>query len=126
LFQVCTSCCEGNICNLPLPRNETDATFAYKSDKWAPTVHVSDCVLLVGVIRTHLVAAPGTMDSGYPWGSQWSSCVWVIGLAVATHVTTALGRHHGHASLLPRVTVLLQCCRFTKTPSKPVCPQYGP
>uniref|UniRef100_A0A8C0W937 Ly6/PLAUR domain-containing protein 6 n=1 Tax=Castor canadensis TaxID=51338 RepID=A0A8C0W937_CASCN len=24
---VCTSCCEGNICNLPLPRNETDATF---------------------------------------------------------------------------------------------------
>lgn len=30
-FQVCTSCCEGNICNLPLPRNETDATFATTS-----------------------------------------------------------------------------------------------
>ncbi|XP_020037949.2 ly6/PLAUR domain-containing protein 6 isoform X2 [Castor canadensis] len=29
--KVCTSCCEGNICNLPLPRNETDATFATTS-----------------------------------------------------------------------------------------------
>ncbi|KAJ6665389.1 hypothetical protein lerEdw1_003229 [Lerista edwardsae] len=25
---VCTSCCEGNICNLPLPRNASDAIFA--------------------------------------------------------------------------------------------------
>ncbi|XP_027691285.1 ly6/PLAUR domain-containing protein 6 [Vombatus ursinus] len=29
--KVCTSCCEGNICNLPLPRNETDAIFATTS-----------------------------------------------------------------------------------------------
>ncbi|CAH6788623.1 Lypd6 [Phodopus roborovskii] len=29
--KICTSCCEGNICNLPLPRNETDATFATTS-----------------------------------------------------------------------------------------------
>ncbi|XP_051704658.1 ly6/PLAUR domain-containing protein 6 isoform X1 [Oryctolagus cuniculus] len=29
--KVCTSCCEGNICNLPIPRNETDATFATTS-----------------------------------------------------------------------------------------------
>ncbi|XP_053143029.1 ly6/PLAUR domain-containing protein 6 isoform X1 [Hemicordylus capensis] len=26
--KVCTSCCEGNICNLPLPRNASDAIFA--------------------------------------------------------------------------------------------------
>ncbi|NXM21716.1 LYPD6 protein, partial [Ploceus nigricollis] len=26
--QVCTSCCEGSICNLPLPRNASDAVFA--------------------------------------------------------------------------------------------------
>ncbi|NXY48243.1 LYPD6 protein, partial [Ceuthmochares aereus] len=26
-FQICTSCCEGSICNLPLPRNTTDAVF---------------------------------------------------------------------------------------------------
>ncbi|KPP69129.1 hypothetical protein Z043_112138 [Scleropages formosus] len=25
--QVCTSCCEGNICNMPVPTNETDAVF---------------------------------------------------------------------------------------------------
>ncbi|XP_029937094.1 ly6/PLAUR domain-containing protein 6 isoform X2 [Myripristis murdjan] len=29
--KVCTTCCEGNICNLPLPWNETDAIFATTS-----------------------------------------------------------------------------------------------
>uniref|UniRef100_A0A3B1KEA0 LY6/PLAUR domain containing 6 n=1 Tax=Astyanax mexicanus TaxID=7994 RepID=A0A3B1KEA0_ASTMX len=29
--KVCVACCEGNICNLPLPRNETDAIFATTS-----------------------------------------------------------------------------------------------
>ncbi|XP_005296500.1 ly6/PLAUR domain-containing protein 6 [Trachemys scripta elegans] len=29
--KICTSCCEGNICNLPLPRNATDAIFATTS-----------------------------------------------------------------------------------------------
>ncbi|MBN3292635.1 LYPD6 protein, partial [Polypterus senegalus] len=29
--KVCTSCCEGNICNLPVPRNLTDAVFATTS-----------------------------------------------------------------------------------------------
>ncbi|XP_012674845.1 ly6/PLAUR domain-containing protein 6 [Clupea harengus] len=29
--RVCTACCEGNICNLPLPRNESDAIFATTS-----------------------------------------------------------------------------------------------
>lgn len=29
--RVCTSCCEGNICNLPLPRNQTEAVFSTTS-----------------------------------------------------------------------------------------------
>ncbi|KAM3862357.1 ly6/PLAUR domain-containing protein 6 [Diretmus argenteus] len=29
--KVCTACCEGNICNLPLPWNETEAVFATTS-----------------------------------------------------------------------------------------------
>ena len=29
--QVCTACCEGNICNLALPRNETEAVFTTTS-----------------------------------------------------------------------------------------------
>ncbi|XP_039769099.1 ly6/PLAUR domain-containing protein 6 isoform X2 [Ornithorhynchus anatinus] len=29
--KVCTACCQGNICNLPLPRNASDATFATTS-----------------------------------------------------------------------------------------------
>ncbi|XP_040213952.1 ly6/PLAUR domain-containing protein 6 [Rana temporaria] len=29
--KVCTSCCEGNICNMALPRNETDAIFSTTS-----------------------------------------------------------------------------------------------
>ncbi|KAG8430935.1 hypothetical protein GDO86_019719 [Hymenochirus boettgeri] len=29
--RVCTSCCEGNICNLALPRNETNAIFSTTS-----------------------------------------------------------------------------------------------
>ncbi|POI20902.1 hypothetical protein CIB84_015351 [Bambusicola thoracicus] len=26
-YKICTSCCEGTICNLPLPRNASDAVF---------------------------------------------------------------------------------------------------
>ncbi|KAJ3592376.1 hypothetical protein NHX12_007503 [Muraenolepis orangiensis] len=29
--KVCTACCEGNICNIPIPWNETEAVFAYTS-----------------------------------------------------------------------------------------------
>ncbi|KAM4697901.1 ly6/PLAUR domain-containing protein 6 [Rhinophrynus dorsalis] len=29
--KICTSCCEGNICNLALPRNESDAVFTTTS-----------------------------------------------------------------------------------------------
>uniref|UniRef100_A0A3Q3ANY8 LY6/PLAUR domain containing 6 n=2 Tax=Kryptolebias marmoratus TaxID=37003 RepID=A0A3Q3ANY8_KRYMA len=30
-FQVCTSCCEGNICNVGVPRNDSGAAFATSS-----------------------------------------------------------------------------------------------
>ncbi|KAM4602168.1 ly6/PLAUR domain-containing protein 6-like [Polymixia lowei] len=30
-FQVCSSCCEGNICNVRVPRNESDAVFSTTS-----------------------------------------------------------------------------------------------
>ncbi|XP_046697083.1 ly6/PLAUR domain-containing protein 6 isoform X1 [Silurus meridionalis] len=30
-IRMCVSCCEGNICNMALPRNETDAVFATTS-----------------------------------------------------------------------------------------------
>ncbi|XP_062389428.1 ly6/PLAUR domain-containing protein 6 [Sardina pilchardus] len=30
-LRTCTACCEGNICNLPVPRNESDAVFATTS-----------------------------------------------------------------------------------------------
>lgn len=43
----------------------------YKSDKWAPTLCVSDCVLLVGVARAHLVAALSTKCSWAPWVPLW-------------------------------------------------------
>ncbi|CAJ0930043.1 unnamed protein product [Ranitomeya imitator] len=29
--RVCSSCCEGNICNMAVPRNDTDAVFATTS-----------------------------------------------------------------------------------------------
>ncbi|KAK1165775.1 ly6/PLAUR domain-containing protein 6-like [Acipenser oxyrinchus oxyrinchus] len=45
--EVCTSCCEGNICNLPLPRNETEAIFATTSplNKTIQHFHSSSLVL---------------------------------------------------------------------------------
>ncbi|NWV44030.1 LYPD6 protein, partial [Grantiella picta] len=36
-YKVCTSCCEGSICNLPLPRNATDAVFSTLSPPSAAT-----------------------------------------------------------------------------------------
>uniref|UniRef100_A0A672TAY2 Uncharacterized protein n=1 Tax=Sinocyclocheilus grahami TaxID=75366 RepID=A0A672TAY2_SINGR len=49
---VCTSCCEGNICNMPLPRNETDAIFATTSPindsirpAQSPTLLLSVCII---------------------------------------------------------------------------------
>ncbi|KAL4618019.1 ly6/PLAUR domain-containing protein 6-like [Arapaima gigas] len=49
--KVCTACCEGNICNLPLPRNETDAIFITASPlSGAPGVaqlpHLSTCFFI--------------------------------------------------------------------------------
>ncbi|KYO18025.1 ly6/PLAUR domain-containing protein 6 [Alligator mississippiensis] len=36
--KICTSCCEGNICNLPLPRNATDAQYYKVLFLWSEKV----------------------------------------------------------------------------------------
>ncbi|XP_053554266.1 ly6/PLAUR domain-containing protein 6 [Bombina bombina] len=56
--KVCTSCCEGNICNMALPRNETDAIFATTSPlnhSEGPSVHIAtllSCLFLPWLLRT--------------------------------------------------------------------------
>lgn len=51
-MQECTACCEGNICNMSLPRNETDAIFATTSPinesmqpAQSPTLLLSVCIV---------------------------------------------------------------------------------
>ncbi|KAG7501989.1 hypothetical protein JOB18_011360 [Solea senegalensis] len=39
--KVCTACCEGNICNLPVPRNETDSIFSTRSPHSGSTERLS-------------------------------------------------------------------------------------
>ncbi|XP_064814506.1 ly6/PLAUR domain-containing protein 6-like, partial [Oncorhynchus masou masou] len=43
--RVCTACCEGNICNLPLPWNVTEAVFATTSPL-SGTTGLSQCYTL--------------------------------------------------------------------------------
>ncbi|KAG7467330.1 hypothetical protein MATL_G00152210 [Megalops atlanticus] len=43
-YKVCTACCEGNICNMPLPRNETDAVFATTSPLNSATCLTQSCL----------------------------------------------------------------------------------
>lgn len=51
-LQECTACCEGNICNMSLPRNETDAIFVTTSPinesmqpAQSPTLLLSVCIV---------------------------------------------------------------------------------
>ncbi|XP_036401654.1 ly6/PLAUR domain-containing protein 6-like [Megalops cyprinoides] len=60
-YKVCTSCCEGNICNIPLPRNETDAIFAttspINSATWVTQSHVgatASFIFAILVIFSHI------------------------------------------------------------------------
>ncbi|KAG7235970.1 hypothetical protein INR49_030019 [Caranx melampygus] len=49
--KVCTACCEGNICNLPVPWNRTDAIFSITSSLSStagrPRGHMLICSLIV-------------------------------------------------------------------------------
>ncbi|XP_060784615.1 ly6/PLAUR domain-containing protein 6 [Neoarius graeffei] len=49
-IRVCISCCEGNICNMPLPWNETDAIFATTSPLNGSNHAVLDRTLLLSFI----------------------------------------------------------------------------
>ncbi|XP_058889831.1 ly6/PLAUR domain-containing protein 6-like isoform X2 [Acipenser ruthenus] len=53
--EVCTSCCEGNICNLPLPRNETEAIFATTSPLNKTTQHFHSSSLVLTCISIMLL-----------------------------------------------------------------------
>ncbi|KAL2081176.1 hypothetical protein ACEWY4_023029 [Coilia grayii] len=54
--RVCTACCEGNICNLPVPRNESDAVFATTSPlSGSPCPAASHWLLVTTLILTWLL-----------------------------------------------------------------------
>ncbi|XP_030066135.1 ly6/PLAUR domain-containing protein 6 isoform X2 [Microcaecilia unicolor] len=48
--KICTSCCEGNICNLALPRNATDAVFATTSPVNQTERHLQQIVLILSCL----------------------------------------------------------------------------
>nr|XP_033802251.1 ly6/PLAUR domain-containing protein 6 isoform X1 [Geotrypetes seraphini]XP_033802252.1 ly6/PLAUR domain-containing protein 6 isoform X1 [Geotrypetes seraphini] len=50
-YKICTSCCEGNICNLPLPRNATDAIFATTSPVNQTERHLHRIVLILSCLN---------------------------------------------------------------------------
>lgn len=62
-FQICTSCCEGSICNLPLPRNTTDAIFTTlsplnKTQRLSQPVLLTTACLWLGLMSQHWVTLP--------------------------------------------------------------------
>ncbi|XP_043930811.1 ly6/PLAUR domain-containing protein 6 [Protopterus annectens] len=54
-LKTCTSCCEGNICNIRVPGNSTDAVFATKSPLNRTTAHLHSTVLLILCINLLLL-----------------------------------------------------------------------
>ncbi|XP_067116815.1 ly6/PLAUR domain-containing protein 6-like [Osmerus mordax] len=55
-YQVCISCCEGNICNLQLPRNKTGAVFSTSSPLRSATLQLSSTWLLPGSVVANLLS----------------------------------------------------------------------
>ncbi|MBN3306562.1 ly6/PLAUR domain-containing protein 6 [Amia ocellicauda] len=53
--KVCTSCCEGTICNMPLPNNETDAIFATTSPLNKTTKLVQNRFLMTGIVGVSII-----------------------------------------------------------------------
>uniref|UniRef100_A0A8C5MW61 LY6/PLAUR domain containing 6 n=1 Tax=Leptobrachium leishanense TaxID=445787 RepID=A0A8C5MW61_9ANUR len=54
--KICTTCCEGNICNLPLPRNESDAVFSPSARSSAKRHSVWTISLLSSLFLSCLLA----------------------------------------------------------------------
>lgn len=54
--QVCSSCCEGNICNVLVPRNESSAVFSFASPPVSSSTRrrpaMLSIVAAVGVVTT--------------------------------------------------------------------------
>ncbi|XP_010889419.1 ly6/PLAUR domain-containing protein 6 [Esox lucius] len=61
-YKVCTACCEGNICNMQLPRNKTSAIFSTTSPLHSTNGQVNTNWLLIGCLSTAVVSA--TLASG--------------------------------------------------------------
>lgn len=64
-FQICTSCCEGSICNLPLPRNTTDAVFTTlsplnKTQRLSQPVLLTTACLWLGLMSQRWATLPRT------------------------------------------------------------------
>ncbi|KAF7214832.1 ly6/PLAUR domain-containing protein 6 isoform X1 [Nothobranchius furzeri] len=55
-FQVCTSCCEGNICNILVPRNDSSAVFSSTSPLVSSDRRLRPFVLLYFIISSSYTA----------------------------------------------------------------------
>uniref|UniRef100_A0A1A8FYK4 LY6/PLAUR domain containing 6 n=1 Tax=Nothobranchius korthausae TaxID=1143690 RepID=A0A1A8FYK4_9TELE len=55
-FQVCTSCCEGNICNILVPRNDSSAVFSSTSPLVSSDRRLRPYVLLYFIISSSYTA----------------------------------------------------------------------
>ncbi|XP_027762171.1 ly6/PLAUR domain-containing protein 6 [Empidonax traillii] len=59
-YKVCTSCCEGSICNLPLPKNSSDAVFTTlsplsKAQRPSPRVLLTTLCLWLALVAQQWV-----------------------------------------------------------------------
>ncbi|KAL1021796.1 hypothetical protein UPYG_G00018080 [Umbra pygmaea] len=55
-YKVCTACCEGNICNMQLPRNKTSAIFSTTSPLYSSNGHLTHNWLLIGSLSTAIIS----------------------------------------------------------------------
>ncbi|XP_047432617.1 ly6/PLAUR domain-containing protein 6 [Mugil cephalus] len=55
--QVCSSCCEGNICNVLVPRNESSATFSVTSPLGGSARRLHPAALIYTVITSGIFSA---------------------------------------------------------------------
>ncbi|KAM6421200.1 ly6/PLAUR domain-containing protein 6 [Rhynochetos jubatus] len=68
-YKICTSCCEGSICNLPLPRNTTDAIFTTlsplnKTQRLSCPVLLTTACLWLGLMSQRWVTLPPAAGPG--------------------------------------------------------------
>ncbi|XP_041740290.1 ly6/PLAUR domain-containing protein 6-like [Coregonus clupeaformis] len=54
-YKVCTACCEGNICNMQLPRNKTDTIFSTTSPLHSSNGQLTYNWLLTGCLSSTVI-----------------------------------------------------------------------